>query len=189
LYYSARAIGELFLTGCSSEEFSSIFARLFSGCRKAVSFFGQIIGALLYLSMGQEVLGMKTRFFWAVLIGSLLAACASNPLRIAQEKTINVDGKVLKLSGSYNDKTHYLSLTINGDPVMQGKFPPFTPTQNFNAKYNEVALSSHCYFGSVLSSTGGAFGAIAGAVQAAKSSSGDKCEIMVNDKLQDTLYF
>jgi len=132
---------------------------------------------------------MKTRFYLLALMCSLFAACATNSLRIAQEKTVNVNGKVLKFAGNYDDKKRYLTLTINGDPVMQGKFPPFTPTQNFNAKYNEVALSSHCYFGSVLSSKGGAFGAIAGAVQAAKSSSGDKCEILVNDKLQDTLYF
>jgi len=133
---------------------------------------------------------IKIRSLTTVLIfGSLIAACASNPLRIAQEKTITVSGQVMKFSGTYNERNHYLTVTINGDPVMQGNFGSFNPTQNFNAKYKDIALTSRCYFGSILGNKGGAFGMIAGAVQAAKSSSGDKCEIWIEEKLQDTLYF
>ena len=73
--------------------------------------------------------------------------------------------------------------------MMKGAFPPYTPTQNFKANYKELKIASSCYFGSVLGEQGGAFGIIAGAIQASKSSSGDKCELFVDGESVETLYF
>jgi len=88
-------------------------------------------GALAYMT---KIRSLAAVFFF----GSLIAACASNPLRIPQEKTVTVSGQVMKFSGTYNERNHYLTVTINGDTVMQGNFSTFNPTQNFNAKYKDI---------------------------------------------------
>jgi hypothetical protein len=72
---------------------------------------------------------------------------------------------------------------------MRGTFPPYTPTQNLGGRYKEMEIDGKCYFGSVLGSQGGAFGIIASAVQSSKSSNGDKCEILVDGKAVENLYF
>lgn len=119
---------------------------------------------------------------------ALLSGCAAT-IHQAQEKNISIEGKSFRFGGSYNVDENELKLTINGEPLMQGRFPPFTPTQNFNTTYQEVPFFVHCYFGSVLTKGGGAVGIVAGVIQAAKSSSGDKCEISYKDAIKDTLYF
>jgi hypothetical protein len=119
---------------------------------------------------------------------ALLTACAPT-IHQAQEKQINIEGKSFQFGGTYNVDEKLLKLTVNGEPLMQGRFPPFTPTQNFNTTYQDTPFFVHCYFGSVLSSEGGAVGLVAGVIQAAKSSSADKCEISHKDVVKDTLYF
>ncbi|QLE87064.1 hypothetical protein FLM48_19500 [Shewanella sp. Scap07] len=125
----------------------------------------------------------------AIAITTLLTACAATPPRVAQEKTVEIEGQTIKFGGQYDEEKNQLKLTVNGEPLMQGRFPPYTPTQNFNAKYGDIRIKSACYFGSVLGNQGGAFGAIAGAIQASKSSSSDKCEIIVAGDTVETLYF
>jgi hypothetical protein len=126
----------------------------------------------------------------SLAIGScFLAACAAKPPIIAQEKTVDVHGINLVFGGSFDTKRKNISLSVNGDAIMKGTFPPYTPTQHLSGKYKDLTISSECYFGSVLSSKGGAFGAIAGVIQAAKSSSGDKCDMLVDGKVVESLYF
>ncbi|MCU7851306.1 MAG: hypothetical protein KZQ80_03750 [Candidatus Thiodiazotropha sp. (ex Monitilora ramsayi)] len=118
----------------------------------------------------------------------VLAACSTAP-KIAQEKTVETAKEVLRFGGQYDVDHNQLQLTINDDPVMRGSFPPYTPVQNLNADYKGMKVSSRCYFGSVLSSEGGVFGRVAGAIQAAKAKSGDKCEIFIDGKSVENLYF
>lgn len=124
-----------------------------------------------------------------LFLTAFLTACAATPPIIAQEKTVTVSGQTLKFGGKFDTEKNKLELSVNGDALMKGKFPPYTPTQNFKANYKELKIASHCYFGSVLGDQGGVFGAIAGAVQASKSSSGDKCELFIDGKSVETLYF
>ncbi|MCJ8301238.1 hypothetical protein [Shewanella sp.] len=124
-----------------------------------------------------------------VMLAVFLTACAATPPKIAQEKTVTVSGQTLKFGGKYDVEKNQLELTVNGDPMMKGAFPPYTPTQNFKANYKELKIASSCYFGSVLGEQGGTFGIIAGAIQASKSSSGDKCELFVDGESVETLYF
>jgi len=135
---------------------------------------------------------MKTSLLSTLTLAVILTGCASEPEpgpRIAQEKTVEVEGVVLKFNGSYHDKKNILVLTVNGDPIMQGQFPPYTPTQNLKANYKDLAVRSHCYFGSVLGNKPGTFGAIASIIQSTKSASADKCELYVNNELVENLYF
>ena len=121
--------------------------------------------------------------------GLLLAGCASTPPKVAQEKTYVIDGQELVFGGKYDVEKNLLELTVNGDPVMRGSFPPFTPKQNLNAKYKGLQVSGDCYFGSVLAGEGGVFGKVAGAIQSAKSKSADRCAIFVNGQSVESLYF
>ncbi len=104
-----------------------------------------------------------------VIAGSLLlSACASTPPQIAQNKTHTIDGQKFEFGGTYFPDKNNLSLTVNGDPIMKGSFPPFTPTQNLNGKYKGIPVSAHCYFGSVLGKKGGKFGVVARIIQSKK---------------------
>jgi len=127
----------------------------------------------------------------AVLPLVLLAACSMTPPKpnVALPKTVEVDGKSITLSGEYWVKKNQLTIFANGEPILRGSFPPYTPTLNLNAVYEGVELRSHCYFGSVLQSQGGLVGGISSAIQGSKGKSGDQCEITAGQAVTDTLYF
>lgn len=124
----------------------------------------------------------------ALFMGALLSGCATAP-RSSATKTYEAEGQKLVFGGIYHPDAKALTLTVNDDPVMKGRFPPFTPTQNLNGSYKNLKLSAHCYFGTVLGSQRGKVGLIAGIVQSANSNSADKCEIFVNSKVAETLFF
>ena len=118
---------------------------------------------------------------------TLLAGCASP--KIAQKKTVDVAGQKLEFGGIYEPRGNNLSICVNGDPVLSGSFPPFTPVQNLNANYKGLAVRAECYFGSVLGGKSGVIGIVAGAVQSGKERAGDKCNMLVDGKVVESLYF
>lgn len=126
-----------------------------------------------------------------LLMAVFLSACKSTPVKpnTAQPKTVEVEGKTLVFSGEYWVKKNSLIIFVNGDPVMRGSFPPYTPTRNLKADYEGLKLGVYCYFSSVLSNERGLFGVVAGAVQNARSKSGDKCEVKIADEIVEHLYF
>jgi hypothetical protein len=126
-----------------------------------------------------------------VLFLSLLSGCSTAPTvpNTAQEKSVEVDGRSILLGGEYWDKRNKLTIFVDGEPIMRGSFPPYTPTLKLNATYDEVEIGAYCYFGSVLTSKGRIVGAISGAIQGAKGKSADKCELTVEDQRPVTLYF
>ncbi|KPV97051.1 MULTISPECIES: hypothetical protein [unclassified Pseudoalteromonas] len=133
---------------------------------------------------------LRTLTFSLVALSSLtLVGCGSTPPIQAQEKTIAYQGKTYVFGGQYDTKRNEVQLTVNGDPVMKGRFPPYTPTLNLNTSYQEVNVSSYCYFSSVLNEKGGVFGAVAGAIQSSNSKSGDKCDVKIAGETVESLYF
>lgn len=122
------------------------------------------------------------------MLALALAACAT-PMRSAQPKSVVVDGQKLEFGGTYNPRERDLTITVNGDPVLRGRFPPYTPTQRLNANYRSLAIGGDCYFGSVLSDMGGIAGGVAAAVQGARGRAADKCDISVNGKVVESLFF
>jgi hypothetical protein len=119
---------------------------------------------------------------------ALVSGCATPP-RVAQNKAVDVSGKKLDFGGSYAPDAKELTLTVNGDPIMRGRFPPYTTNLHLNGKYQNLDINASCSFGSVLSSMGGLTGRIAGAVQAGIGKGGDKCDLAVNGKSTETLFF
>jgi hypothetical protein len=133
---------------------------------------------------------MKIRSFAvaACAVSALaLAGCAS--MKTAQPKSVTVSGQKLDFGGTYDPRAKDLTITINNDPVLRGKFPPFTPTQKLNGKYKDLDVFADCYFGSVLGDSGGVAGIVAGAIQGAKGKAADKCEMSINGKVVESLFF
>ncbi|HKO68776.1 MAG TPA: hypothetical protein VJU53_13320 [Burkholderiaceae bacterium] len=130
---------------------------------------------------------MNTRPMLIVFfVCAALAACAST--RVAQNKTLESEGQKFDVGGTYDPRGHELTLIVNGDPVLRGSFPPYTPTLKMNGKYKNQAVSATCYFGTILGSKGGITGIVAGSVQGAKGKSGDKCDITVGTA-SESLFF
>lgn len=123
---------------------------------------------------------MKTRSMLLTLlvIFGVITACASGT-RVAQMKTVEANGQKFELGGTYTPPANELILTINGDPVMRGSFPPYTPTLRLNATYKNQPVTASCYFGTILGGGFGKRGIIAGAVQGGLGKSGDKCDVTV----------
>ncbi len=130
---------------------------------------------------------MRSTLVLASLAAAVLVGCAS--AKIAQKKTVEVAGQKLEFGGVFEPNGNNLSLSINGDPVMNGSFPPFTPTLSINARYRGLSVRAECYFGSVLGGKRGVIGIVAGAVQSAHERANDKCEMQVEGKSVETLYF
>jgi hypothetical protein len=115
-----------------------------------------------------------------------LGGCAST--KVAQMKTIETGGQKFELGGTYTPAANELVLTINGDPVMRGSFPPYTPTLRLNATYKNQQFAASCYFGSILGGGFGKRGIIAGSIQGGLGKSGDKCDITVSNA-SEALFF
>jgi hypothetical protein len=118
-----------------------------------------------------------------------LAACASTPPRQAQKKSVEAGGKRFEVDGEYLERNTALTIRVNGDPVMSGTFPPYTPTMKLHARYQGVDFTADCYFASVLGNRGGRVGWISGIVQNNVGKAGDKCEVLAGGKAVETLYF
>jgi hypothetical protein len=116
-----------------------------------------------------------------------LTGCAS--IRNAQPKTVDIDGQRYEFGGSYNPRGTELTVTVNGDPMLRGSFPPYTPTLRLSGKAKDAEVVAQCYFSTVLGDKGGRIGIIASAVQGGLGKSSDKCEMTVNGKAAQELYF
>lgn len=128
--------------------------------------------------------------FSVCVLASALAACSTTPPRVAQNKSVQVQGKKLEFGGTYEPKPKQLRITINGDPVLQGSFSRFSPTLKINTTIDGLDVSANCYFGSILSNnTGFVGGIVANSVQGGLGKSADSCEMLVGDKKVETLFF
>jgi hypothetical protein len=126
----------------------------------------------------------SAQLLFAIAAAVALVGCAST--RVAQIKTVETGGQKFDLGGTYSGND--LTLTINGDPVLRGSFPPYTPTLRLNGNYKNQTVSASCYFGTVLGKRAGVAGIVAGSIQGAKGRSGDKCDITVGSATE-ALYF
>jgi hypothetical protein len=120
---------------------------------------------------------------------SLMAGCAHKPPRAAQKKTVQVAGQKMEFGGEYDEENTHLVISVNNERLMSGTFSQYQATLQLKSPYKGMEVSTECYFGSVLGNNHGVLGIVAGAVQAAKGKSGDTCEVLVNGKALEKLYF
>ena len=130
--------------------------------------------------------GVKLGAGLFVLVAATLIGCAAT--RVAQNKTVVVDGQKFELGGFYDPNNYGLTLLINGEPVLRGTFAPYVPFLLLSSQYQGQSITAQCYFGTILSSKGGTTGAIAGSIQGAIGKSGDQCDVKVG-RVSETLFF
>jgi len=123
-----------------------------------------------------------------IVCAGLLAACSTAP-RVAQKKSVEVAGHKFEFGGEYDTRQRSLTLSVNADPAMSGKFPPYTPTLHLSTKYQGLDVEASCYFGSVLGGKSGVLGIVASSVQGGLGKSADKCDVLVQGKVVEALYF
>ena len=128
---------------------------------------------------------MRASSWLTLLVALTLCACAAT--RVAQTKTVESAGQKFDLGGTW-DPGGELILTLNGDPVLRGRFAPYVPLLYLTGTYKNQSVSANCYFGSILSSQGGATGAIAGSIQGAIGKGADKCDVTVGSA-SEALFF
>ncbi|HEU4458264.1 MAG TPA: hypothetical protein VFR90_04010 [Methylibium sp.] len=129
--------------------------------------------------------------FSFVVLAFVLAAC-STPPRVAQNKSVQVQGKKLEFGGSFDADNNRLRITINGEPRLQGDFSRFSPTLNLSTPFDDLVVSAECYFGSILNKgPGGGLSRriVARSVQGGLGKSDDICDLLVGGKKIETLLF
>ena len=119
-------------------------------------------------------------------VSATLVGCAST--RVAQTKTVEVEGQRFELGGIYDPNNYGLTLIINGEPVLRGTFSSYVPFLLLSSKFQGQPITAQCYFGTILSSKGGTTGAIAGSIQGAIGKSGDQCDVTIG-RVQESLFF
>lgn len=129
---------------------------------------------------------LGSELFVLFVTSATLVGCAST--RVAQNKTVEVQGQKFELGGTYYPNSYDLTLTVNGDPVLRGTFAPYLPFLLLSNKYQGQEITARCYFGTILSSQGGTTGAIASTIQGAIGKSGDQCDLMIG-RAQESLFF
>jgi hypothetical protein len=56
------------------------------------------------------------------------------------------EGVTLVIGGRCDVEHNQLELTVNGDPIECGSFPPCTPKQSLKANYQGLRVSGDCVF-------------------------------------------
>lgn len=134
-------------------------------------------------------MSLRSTLVLTTLAAALVAGCSTPGPRVAQKKAVDIAGKRFEVDGEYLERNYALTIRVNGDPVMSGRFPPYTATMKLNARYQGVDFTADCYFASVLGNRGGRLGIVAGIVQNNVGKAGDKCEVLAGGKAVQTLYF
>jgi hypothetical protein len=125
----------------------------------------------------------------AVAALALLGACASS-VKTAVPQSVQIKDTAMTFGGTYDPRTKDLMLSVNGDPVLRGTFPPYTPTTQLNGSHRGNVIRAECYFASnVNNSVGGIARVVASQVQSARGKAGDECKVFVNGTQATSLYF
>jgi hypothetical protein len=125
---------------------------------------------------------------------SSLGGCARNTQVIAPEKEFVPAGSSTpwKIAGVFDKKDTSVVISINGDNVIRGRFPPMTPRLTANGTYGGKPIHTTCAFSSdVIAGRNAGFRLqIAEAiVSKATKSGGNTCDVTVGGQPATTLYF
>ena len=115
-----------------------------------------------------------------------LNGCASVITAPPKQFTPPGDGKKpWTIGGTYDRHRDLVTISVNGDNVLSGRFPPYTPRLNLPGTYEGHRLHAECEF-----TRGIIKHRIAEAVyQNVRRNSGNSCQVLVDAKPAATLYF
>ena len=134
-------------------------------------------------------------FTMGAMVLAALAGCAAKDTRVfAQDKEYVPPSATApwKIGGVYDKKDQSIAISVNGESVLRGRFPPYTPRLTAEGKYNELPVATLCKFSQgVINQGGGGWQErlAEGIVAKATKAGGNTCDVTVDGQAAATLYF
>jgi hypothetical protein len=131
----------------------------------------------------------------ALAIGTLAGCAAKKDTRVfAQDKEYVPPSSTAPwtIGGVFDKEDYSVAISFNGESVLRGRFPPYTPRLTAEGKYNDRAVATLCKFSSgIIASKGGGWQErlAEGIVSKATKAGGNTCEVTVDGQAAATLYF
>lgn len=128
---------------------------------------------------------MRTETLYILGAALFFAGCSSLVTAPPKHYQAAADKKPWTIGGTFDSRRHLVTISIDGDNVMAGRFPPYTPKLNLSGLYEGHRLNADCEF------TVGIIGNRIGETifQSVRRKSGNTCAILVDAKPAATLYF
>jgi hypothetical protein len=134
-------------------------------------------------------------FATAAAILAVVGGCASKDTKVvAQDKEyVPTSGAApWKIGGVFDQDDYSIAISVNGESVLRGRFPPYTPRLTAEGKYNDRAVAPLCKFSSgIIAKKGGGWQErlVEGIVSKTTSTGGNTCDVTVDGQAATTLYF
>lgn len=130
----------------------------------------------------------------AAALGMMAAGCAPKNTKVfAQDKEYvpPAGTAAWTIGGVFDEEEYTVVISVNGENVLRGRFPPYTPRLTAEGKYQERAVATVCMFSSGVIGKGGGWQAQLAEAIVAKSTKtgGNTCEVSVDGQAAATLYF
>lgn len=141
---------------------------------------------------------MKRRMVFmacAMSLGALAGCAGKKDTRVfAQDKEYVPSSSAAPwtIGGVFDQKDYSVAISFNGESVLRGRFPPYTPRLTAEGKYNDRAVATLCKFSSgIVAGKGGGWQErlAEGIVAKATKAGGNTCEVTVDGQAAATLYF
>lgn len=114
------------------------------------------------------------------------------PIVHAHEETYTPVGgsKAWTLGGSFNERTHEISITIDGRNILSGRFTPMNPHLTMNSRYENRQIQGVCDFAHGIVASGGWRSRVAESIVNKNRGTGSNtCTVNVAGKKAVTLFF
>ncbi|HEY5806469.1 MAG TPA: hypothetical protein VIT67_00785 [Povalibacter sp.] len=128
-----------------------------------------------------------------VASAAVLAGCAAKNTKVIapdKEYVPPASTSPWKIGGVFDEKELTVVISFNGENVLRGRFPPYTPRLTTEGKYQEKAVATVCMFSSGIIGKGGWQEQLAEAIVAKTTrTGGNSCDVTVDGQAAATLYF
>lgn len=134
----------------------------------------------------------KAMIVGAVAVAALSGCAAKNTKVFAQDKQFVPPAGTAPwmIGGVFDEEQYTVVISFNGENVLRGRFPPYTPRLTAEGKYQEKAVAAVCMFSSgVIGKSGWQVQLAEAIVSKATKAGGNSCEVTVDGQAAATLHF
>lgn len=138
---------------------------------------------------------MKRSIIVAVLAIAGASACSPKNTKVfAQEKEYVPPAATApwKIAGVFDQEEFTVVISVNGENVIRGRFPPYTPKLTAEGSYEGKMVNTVCMFSTDVIArrkSGWQVQLAEAIVSKATKTGGNTCEVKVDDQPAATLYF
>jgi hypothetical protein len=135
---------------------------------------------------------MKAGTIVMLMALSVAAGCAPKNTKVFAQDKEYVPPEATgpwKIGGVFDEKDHSVVISFNGENVLRGRFPPYTPRLTAEGKYQDRAVSTVCKFSAGIIQGGWQAQVAEAIVSKATKTGGNACEVTVDGLAAATLYF